>query len=328
MTLAPSHAVDGGPAAARRIADDLFASAAEVDSAGRLTRARLDRLADAGLYGVSLQGDFADLGDVVAALAGGCLASTFIWLQHLGTAPAVAASTTPGMADRVPALRSGALRAGVALSGLRNGPMQVSVEPVEGGFRVDGTVGWLTGWGLIDVVQLAGRGPDGTAYFLLVDAVPDPAVEVRPLDLLAIQASSTVSVTFRGLFVPEDRLIRTEPVDTWAAADARGSALNGFLALGVAQRCARLLDDDWTAEIDQARDDLLAAADQPDLVPAARARSAALAWLAAGSLMAATGGRAALAGGHPQRLAREAALLLTFGTRPAIRAELTDRLHP
>ena len=315
--------------AARELADELFTSAPEIDATGVLPRSRLDALAAAGLYGVSLDAELVDLAAVVEALAGGCLASTFVWLQHLGTAPAVAASHTPGMAERVPALHSGELRAGVALSGLRAGPMQVAIEPVNGGFRVDGTVGWLTGWGLIDVVQLAGRGADGTAFFLLVDAAPDPRIEVRPLELMAIQAGSTVSVTFRGLVVPADRLLHTQPADEWAAADSRGSALNGFLSMGVAERCARLLGDGhWTAALAGARDDLLAAADRPEDVPAARARASALAWRAAGALMADGGGRAALAGGHGQRLAREAALLLTFGTRPAIRAELAGLLRP
>ena len=48
---------------------------------------------------------------------------------------------------------------------------------------------------------------------------------------------------------------------------------------------------------------------------------------AATALTVADGSRSILAGRHPQRLAREALFLLVFGSRPAIRAELTRRIE-
>jgi hypothetical protein len=59
--------------------------------------------------------------------------------------------------------------------------------------------------------------------------------------------------------------------------------------------------------------------------PAARAAASALAWRAAGTLTVRTGSRAVLVGGDAERLAREAALLLAFGNRPAIRDALLSR---
>ena len=59
-------------------------------------------------------------------------------------------------------------------------------------------------------------------------------------------------------------------------------------------------------------------------MPAARAAAAELAFRAAGSLIAAAGSTAVLAGQHPQRLARESLFLLVFGSRPAIKASLVD----
>jgi hypothetical protein len=61
-------------------------------------------------------------------------------------------------------------------------------------------------------------------------------------------------------------------------------------------------------------------------MPAARAAASAFAFQAAGALVAAAGSQAILTGDHPQRLAREALFLLVFGSRPAIKKQLTTLL--
>ena len=61
-------------------------------------------------------------------------------------------------------------------------------------------------------------------------------------------------------------------------------------------------------------------------MPTARAAASELALRAAATLVAAAGARSIIAGEHPQRLLREAAFLLVFGSRPGIRTELLDRL--
>jgi hypothetical protein len=48
---------------------------------------------------------------------------------------------------------------------------------------------------------------------------------------------------------------------------------------------------------------------------------------AATTLVVTAGSRSVLRGEHPQRLVREAAFLLVFGSRPPIRAALLDRLQ-
>ena len=62
-------------------------------------------------------------------------------------------------------------------------------------------------------------------------------------------------------------------------------------------------------------------------MPAARAAASTLAWRAAGAVVAAGGSRSVLLTGHAQRLAREAAFLLVFGQRPAIRSALLETLQ-
>jgi len=146
-------------------------------------------------------------------------------------------------------------------------------------------------------------------------------------------------MTFDGHVVPADRLVSALPFEEWRAADSGGSSLNGFLAFGVIDRCVRLLRsiadtaadpagaaaaDRLAAEADVARAALIAA-DAPG-TPEARANASELAWRAAATLAAAHGARSVLLSNHAQRLAREAAFTLVFGSRPTIRDALLKRL--
>src|SRR5438309_6827950 len=80
--------------AAEALAEDvLFPSANEIDAMPVLPRARLDLLAEHGWYGLSapssgLQREEAS--PILEAFAGGCLTTTFVWMQHLGAPPACA----------------------------------------------------------------------------------------------------------------------------------------------------------------------------------------------------------------------------------------------
>ena len=303
---------------AREIADDvLFPAADEVDRADRVPAAHFDLLAAEGFYGLS---GFDELAPAVEAFAGGCLATAFVWTQHRGP---LAASAGTAWYD---VLARGECRAGIALVGLRT-PQPLRVRRTGGDFVLDGSVPFVTGWGLVDLLMVAARDADDLVHFLFVDADPGPTVAVRRLDLVAANASRTVTLTFDGHRVPASRLMSTEPLGEWTAADASGSALNGFLALGVAARCCRLLGPGpLDADVAAARAALTAAGRSGTGIAAARAMSSDVAWRAAGALTARTGSRAVLAGHPAQRLAREATLMLAFGTRPSIRDSLVARL--
>jgi hypothetical protein len=148
-------------------------------------------------------------------------------------------------------------------------------------------------------------------------------------DLTAARASRTATLTFTGHAVPADRFTGAEPYDAWAASEVSGSALNGFLALGVADRCRRLLGDSpaaeaLAAELAACRAALLAA--DATGTPPARAAASELAMRAATTLAVQTGSRSVLLDSPAQRQIREAAFLLVFGTRPAIRDALLTLL--
>ena len=140
-------------AVARQLADDLlFPEAMRVDDLDVLPVAQLDALAAEGLYGASVPVQADGLGldlratcAVTEELASGCLATTFVWLQHRGLAMTLAAEGTPAvLRDQWlgPVCR-GQVRGGIALTGIIPGPPLLRARParrrVAGGRR--GAVG-------------------------------------------------------------------------------------------------------------------------------------------------------------------------------------------
>lgn len=317
---------------ARRFADDvLFPASAAVERGEVDLAAQLDRLADEGFYGVAAPTAFGGVGpagapivaDVIAALAGGCLTTTFVWLQHL--APLMAVAAVGGDEDRTGWLRplaSGQVRAGLAMSR----PDRLHVRPVPGGFRLTGESPWVTGWGLIGVLLVGAVDDHGLLHVFVLDAAESDGLVAHETRLMAVQPSRTVALEFTDHFVPAARLGHTQTLTSYAASQATGVVMNGFLALGVAGRCARLIGDasDLEADIADARLRLLTAA--PEEIPEARAASSLLAARAAARLVVHTGSRSVLADEHAGRLYRESGFLLVFGQRPAIRQALLGRL--
>jgi len=311
---------------ARAIADDvLFPSALAVDAADRVPAQHLDLLAAEGLYGEALGDDIdlAGLGAIVEALAGGCLATAFVWIQHLTPLMATAGA---GRTDLAEAFASGRRRGGIGLAGLRSPRDPMRVRRAGDGYVLDGVIPWVTGWDMIDDVYVAARDDADVIHYLLVEAVAGAGLTPSaPLELVSVRASRTVDLSFSGHVVPAERLIATQPFDEWRAEDSSGSTLNGYLSTGLAARCCRLLGpgplDTDLAAVRHA----LGTAEGDDVVRA-RADASALAMRAASALAVATGARAVRSDQHAQRLVREATFLLVFGSRPAIKAELLARL--
>ncbi|MDQ1628674.1 MAG: hypothetical protein QOI54_2418 [Actinomycetota bacterium] len=294
--------------------------------------AHLDALAAAGLYGLpvarrfgGLGADAATVGRVVEELAGGCLTTAFVWLQHQGVARRLA-EARPEVRDRwVGRLCRGEVRAGAAIAGIRPGTEPLRVHRDGEGWRLVGAAPWVTGWGRIDVVHVAALDEEGGVVWLLVDAAAADTLRTERQELVAVQASGTVTAVFEGHAVPGDRWTARTTYADWQAGDAASLRGNGSLALGLASRCARLLGSaQLLDEVSQVRSRLDAAATTG--MPAARAAAAELAWRVSALLLVAHGSRSVLRDQHPQRFAREAMFLLVFGSRPPIKQELARLL--
>lgn len=318
---------------ARRIADDvLFPRALETDASLLLPVDNLNALAREGLYGLAGPVDDGhaalasprEFGLVVEALASGCLTTAFVWIQHHRPVRALAGSPNMDLRSRYLAgLCAGTVRAGVVLGGTRE-PAQVRATRAGGSWQLDGVVPWVTGWGRIDLLYVMSRSNGGDVVSALIDAREGEGLTVRPLRLVAANASGTVEATFSQCVLPDTQVVSVEPYAPAPAYDGGGRP-NGSLSLGVAARCCRLigpsaLDD----ELAQGRRQLDAATEET--MAEARAGATDLALRAAAALSVHAGSSSLLLDHHPQRLMREAMFLLNFGTRPAIRAGLLNRL--
>jgi alkylation response protein AidB-like acyl-CoA dehydrogenase len=319
------------PPGIRDLAARFLADAAAVDAADTVPEAHLRGLADVGLYGIFAPvevgglGLDAEVGLVVEELASACLASTFVWLQHLRLLGAMLDPDTPAELREalLPAVVSGEVRGGVALAGLLPGPPRLTARPVDGGWLLDGEAPWVSGWGIVDLLVVVARGPGDTVVTLLADATEQQGLGAARQRLGAVNASATVQLSFAGLFVPHGRFVGQKPYDP-VSAQSEGLRGNGSLALGVGLRCCALIGP---SPLDDELDECRAELDKADTaaMPAARARASEFAARAADVLAVRRGSRSALAGDDAERLAREAGFLLVFGSRPAIKDALLDR---
>jgi alkylation response protein AidB-like acyl-CoA dehydrogenase len=334
LTTAPADVVS----AARKLADEtLFPDAMRVDGLDAVPAAHLDALAAEGLYGAPAPLEAGGLGldlgatcAVVEELAGGCLATTFVWMQHRGLVMTLAAEGTPAALRRRwlgPACQ-GKVRGGIALTGLIPGAPLLRARAAAGGWRLDGEAPWVTGWGLIDLLLVAARGPEDSIVNLILDAAEQPGLTASRQRLAAVDASVTVRLGFDNVAVPGERFAGQEPFDPAESLRPDRIRINGSLALGLAARCGRLIGpgplDDELAACRARLDDALGA----DGTAMAQARAAAseLAVRAAAALAVWEGSKSIMTDQHPQRLAREALFLLVFGSRPAIKNALLRQL--
>lgn len=311
---------------AQAFADEfLFPTATAVDALPMLPRERLDRLAADGWYGLASPTFGIQMNDawpMLAAFAGGCATTTLVWVQHHG-ALAACAFGPDHLRDWVEPLASGERRATVMFAGLLPAP-KVRCRPDGDSWIIDGVGPWVSGWGLTDVIHIAARSPDDDVVWLLVD-VDTPGFRAEPHCLLGLNASATVTLHVDGVRVGSERETSRFPWSEWPARDAVGLRGNGSMALGLAARCCRLLGP---SPLDEEVVRATAALDTGDAetFPRARAAASALAARAAAALVADRGSAGVERGTDAERLYREAAMLLVFGSRPSIRSELRSTL--
>jgi len=360
--FAPDPAVAAHPAvrAVRRIARDVLAPHAPAadDPARGVDPAHLALLGEAGQLAVTVPAEEGGLGgdvrvgiETVELLSGACGATWFVVTQH--QMPQAVARGTLGLGDRWTAgpaverhragLSSGRTRAGIAVAHLRRpGPPAVRAEPDGAGWRLSGTSDWCTGWGLIDVVMIAGTAPDDRVVLTLVPAQDAPGLRSgAPLRLSVMGGTRTVPLTMDGFEVRPDDVLAVVDGPAWRAADDARTANAMPAAVGLLRRVVVAL-----AALGEERD-------RPEAVHTAlhlgshgaalRARAhgllldvpagertaerttlrgeiAALTVRAAHALIAARSGNALLADSPEQRWAREAAFHLVQAQTAAVRA--------
>ncbi|MGH3939656.1 MAG: acyl-CoA dehydrogenase family protein [Pseudonocardiaceae bacterium] len=325
------------------IADDvLFPAALDVDANGVIPASHFDLLAEEGCYGlvgpVEHGGGEVDLPSFTAlieTLSGGCLTTTFIWIQHHSVVRALARTTNTNLREKyLDAAVRGELRGGVAFAGAIPQPPRLWATEIDGGWRLRGDAPFVSGWGIIDLLVVSARDAEQESMVIsgLIDPEAGGGITVEELHLVAVQGSNTVRLGFEDYFLPAERVVARIPHADFVANQHVSSRLNGSLALGVAGRCVWMIDEAGRPEVaarlraEQAaiRDRLDAGLADPLALPAARAAASELAYRAAGALVVAVGSAGILVSHHAQRLVREATFTLVAAGRPEIKNGLLD----
>jgi alkylation response protein AidB-like acyl-CoA dehydrogenase len=280
------------------IADDvLFPAALSVDAEGVIPRSHFDLLAEEGFYGLAgqpehsgIEVDFPSFLNILETLCGGCLTTTFTWIQHHSVVRSLTGTQNVDLRKKYLdiAIR-GEVRSGVAFAGAIPRPPRLWATATDGGWLLTGEAPFVSGWGIIDMLLIAAReaagGPQGTIVSGLVDAAAGAGVTVEELRLIAAQGSNTVRLRFDDYFLPAGKVLAEVSHIDFLANQHISARLNGCLAMGVAVRCIRMIDEagqpDAAARLhtaqDAVRDRLDAGLADPPALPAARAAASELA---------------------------------------------------
>ncbi|MFE0748879.1 acyl-CoA dehydrogenase family protein [Gordonia sp. NPDC058843] len=339
-------------AAAIRVSDEvLFPAAGEVDRSGTVPGSHWRALADAGLYGIAAPVEaggpgleFTEVTEILEVLTSGCLATAFTWIQHHGVVLSLSRTANADLrAEYLDAAVTGHLRAGVAYAGVVPTPPRMTATSTDAGWRLTGDAPFVSGWGVVDLLQISARDVATDDVVSTIVPVADlldeserragastGAVRVTPVDLSAADATKTVSLRVDGLTIPSARVVTRVSLAEFFATQNVGIRLNGTLPFGLVRRCTALLDVTGHSRearalrerADTVRSALDAGmADATELL-AGRADAARLALDAAAALVAADGGRALVRGSDSERLFREAAFVLVAASRPELKTAL------
>lgn len=179
-------------------------------------------------------------------LSGACCSTWFVQTQHHTPVLTLARSEGPVRERLLGRLATGELLSGVAYAHLRAYPrVPVRVTRERGGWRFDGTVPWYTGWGLNDVMLLAGVTDTDDALFAFTRAREQPGLRASaPMRLAALTAARTVSLELNGLWLPEEAVALRTPHERWTATDRLKTVNANPAVFGITEAALTLLDED------------------------------------------------------------------------------------
>lgn len=212
------------------------------------------------------------------------LTTTFIITQYMGACRRIAGSDNRAVAQRwLEPLLAGDQFSTVGISHLTtsrqsSGQPAVLATPSDthrGGYRLSGTVPWVTGAKHADVLVLAATLEDGRQLLAAVPATADGVVCGPGFDLVALSASCTDRVQLHDVEITADDLIAGPMFEVMKSGVGAGTGglQTSTLAIGLASAAAGFLHDQAQQrpelqascdalhqQLDQARNHLLAAA--------------------------------------------------------------------
>lgn len=331
------------------VQQQLVPKVADIDLKGEYPREILHQLGQAGAYahavapqfqgtGLGLKGAIQSIEEVSKA----CISTGFMaWCQIACTWYLQNTTNKALAAQLLPDIATGQKLAGTGLSN----PMKhfaniekisLTAEPVEGGFRVNGMLPWVSNLGPGHLFGIAAKIADSDEYMMAVVSDDLDGMTLRcNAHFIALEGTGTYSCVFRDVFVP-DAMVLAAPCEEYVLRIRPGFILTQVgMGLGLVDSCIELmkrtnkrlghvnhfLDDqaeDIEADLLMARDRTYALADRLDAsegivdgqllreVIQARIVGSELSLRAAQATMLHAGARAYVHGSAPERKLREA----------------------
>jgi alkylation response protein AidB-like acyl-CoA dehydrogenase len=297
-----------------------------------------------GLDGLDLLGGY-------ERLAGACLTTCFILSQRDAACRRLRDSDREDLRQELlPPLARGETFATVGLSQLttsrQHGAPALRASSVEGGFRLEGTIPWVTGAERADFFVIGATLDDGRQILSVLPRRLEGVSVGPPLDLMALQGSLTAEVRCNHVTLPP-RWLLAGPAERVMAGGRGGTGglETSCLALGLAGAALAYLGREAEGRRDllppalklqEGRDGLrselrhfAAAGCTPEQAAALRARANALVLQTTQTALAASKGSGFLRQHPAQRWARQALFFLVWSCpRPAVEATLAYLTSP
>ncbi|MEM1171493.1 MAG: acyl-CoA dehydrogenase family protein [Cyanobacteria bacterium P01_H01_bin.35] len=220
----------------------------EIDSNPELLKTALMSLGKSGLLALQIprkwgglelkQQDYFNYQLLVAKSSG---ALAFLQTQHQSAAAMLASSENNRLQQQyLPHLSHGEILLGVGFSQLRrSGEPPVKAFPTKGGYYIEGTVPWITGWNIFHEFIIAAKLPDGKAVFGILPLEETTTLngsisfsEIMPL--CAMNSTNTVSATVTSWFLPDERVVSLKPANWMHNNDKQKVLRFSAFALGSA----------------------------------------------------------------------------------------------
>ncbi|MDJ1182450.1 acyl-CoA dehydrogenase family protein [Roseofilum casamattae] len=288
---------------------------------------------------------WAEFTQLVARYSG---ALAFLQAQHEGAARILVNCDRQELKQEyLPLMNTGKRLLGVGVSHLRrSGIPPVKATPVQGGYRITGTVPWITGFGIFSEFIVAAALTDGRSVFGIAPFRETADISISPpMELAAVTSTNTVSATLNDWFLAEKRVAIVQPPGWIQERDKNNALKFSWFSLGCARAGLDLVENaakmkqlsfineaflSLDRELNRCCQAILEEQNYPVLALEKRlelrARAIDLAVRCAHAAVAVSSGAANTMEHNAQRIYREALVFTVFGQTTAVMEATLSRL--
>ncbi|GAA0997727.1 acyl-CoA dehydrogenase family protein [Acrocarpospora macrocephala] len=213
-----------------QLVDEVIAPrAVEVDGT-EVPRSHIEALREVGYFSWTVPREYGGapippaVKSAVDDLLFGADPSTALAVVHHGSpvTQALSARTPPAMA-LLPKLATGERIGGAGMSQIRAWPKRPSLMATRapGGYRFDGAVRWISGWGLVDTAWIGAIDEQNSTYVFGIADLTRPGITATRLRLAAVQGSRTASLKLDRYFVPDEFVTQVVDIAEWNRTDGQ-----------------------------------------------------------------------------------------------------------